>query len=115
MSDAASPKEHDVALVCGPTDDRQGAKVLRARKGVLEAGEVRPIVEGQSLAGREVVRLTPRADAPALCDVEVMYPAEARRDQQGPAQVATDEYRANWERIFGKGERKSSPPDRVLN
>ncbi len=98
----------DVVLLHGPTDDGEGARVLRARPGRLDAGEVRPMREGRPLAaGGEVVRLEPRADAPALYDVEVQCtvpgptePAESR-PQSGPAQVATAAYRNNWELTFG--------------
>ena len=37
----------DVALLYAPTDDGKGARVLRARDGAFEAGEVRPVVDGQ--------------------------------------------------------------------
>jgi hypothetical protein len=107
MGDTVPPKEQDVALVYAPTEDRQGARILRARRGTLEAGEVRPAREGQPILGREVVALKPRPGTPALCDVEVLQPAEAApAGRPGPAQVATDEYRENWERIFAKRTRE---------
>ncbi len=111
----------DVVLLHGATDDGQGVKVLRARSGRVEAGEVRPLREGRPLAaGGEVVRLAPRKDAPALFDVHVEHvvsaapgpshePASApeRREREGhaalsgPAQVANRAYRDSWERTFG--------------
>jgi hypothetical protein len=64
----------DVVLFHGPTEDGEGARVLRARPGRLDAGEVRPMRDGRPLAGGgEVVRLQPRADAPSLYDVAVEY------------------------------------------
>lgn len=111
-------KEPDVALVCGKTPDGEGVAVLRARRGRLEAGVVRPMREGKSLHGGEVVSLTPRADAPAVCDVEVHAtlpasapePAGADSPSSGrPAQVASDDYRRNYGRIFGAA-RKGEPP-----
>ena|SRR5258706_15977742 len=130
--------KQDVVLLHGPTEDGEGIRVLRARTEppeaqsregrsesasgqpacVLEVGEVRPLKEGMPIAG-EVVRLTPRAGASRVCDVEVMAkvdPAAARG--KGPAQVATHAYRASWERIFGPETREDAPPhrsNRVLN
>ncbi len=96
-------KETDVILLHAPTDDGEGAKVLRARRGAVEAGEVRPLKEGKPLGeGGEVVTLQPRPDAPCVCDVKVAYERTPRRSSTGPAQVATPTYRAQWERIFGK-------------
>jgi hypothetical protein len=100
-------KALDVVLMHGATEDGEGARVLRARKGRVEAGEVRPLREGRSLVpGGEVVRLEQRKDAPALYDVHVEHvvpgalakEAEAR---EGPAQVSTPAYRESWERTFG--------------
>jgi hypothetical protein len=93
----------------GPTDDGEGARVLRARPGRIDAGEVRPIREGRPLTGGgEVVRLERRADAPAMFDVRVecVVPApvtssQTKRAEGGPAQVATRAYRDNWELTFG--------------
>jgi hypothetical protein len=74
---------------------------LRLRQGEIQAGEVRPVQEGVPLNGRELVRLRPRKDTPRLCDVEVLHSSEPLiRNHGGPAQVATDRYRHNWERIF---------------
>jgi len=114
----------DVALVYAPTEDGKGARILRSRDGNLEAGEVRPVKDGQSLQGGELVRLEPRADAPFVCDVHVLH--EARRPESSPspvasavepagrpAQVATRDYRVNWDRVFGAP--KSAKPDTSLN
>jgi hypothetical protein len=98
----------DVVLVHGKTTDGEGACVLRARPGKLEAGEVRPLREGRPLPGAgEVVSLSPRPGLPNVHDVKVEYqlPGAApavRQDWDGPAQVATAAYRASWERTFGR-------------
>ncbi len=101
--------DFDVVLMHGATEDGAGAKVLRARPGRVEAGEVRPVVEGRPLApGGEVVRLERREGTPALFDVRVDYkvpekPAsgDGAPSMSGPPQVATRAYRDSWERTFG--------------
>ena len=104
----------DVVLLHGKTADGEGASVLRARPGKLEAGEVRPLREGRPLvAGGEVVRLSPRPGLAGVHDVKVEYvvpgtPAPAGGDGAGPAQVATAAYRASWERTFGPGGGRAS-------
>ncbi|HKQ68585.1 MAG TPA: hypothetical protein VJT73_04565 [Polyangiaceae bacterium] len=110
---------HDVALLYAPTDDGKGMRVLRSRGGAVEVGEVRPTKDGQPIHSGEVVRLTQRADAPCVCDVEVLYEAPLRDDVAGreaapvaevsgrPAQVATDDYRENWDRTFGSTQRRT--------
>lgn len=101
------PEGSDVALIHGKTADGEGLRIIRRREDRLELGAVRPLKEGAPIAG-EVVSLTPRADFPLLCDVKVQYAAPtARRDvaepvRHGPAQVATDQYRENWDRIWQK-------------
>jgi hypothetical protein len=108
---AALPASPDVALIHGVTPDGEGLKILRARGDRLELGAIRPLREGAPITG-EVVTLRPRANFPALCDVETHFkPAEEANDRQepapsalaartGPAQVATDEYRRNWDAIW---------------
>jgi hypothetical protein len=110
MTEPKAPKP-DVVLPFAPTDDGKGVRVLRARDDRVEAGEVRPVTEGQALHG-ELVRLSPREDTPALCDVEVLHDprgAKAEERRSRPAQVATDAYREHWTHIFGESE--SAPPD----
>ncbi len=109
MAEEGPQKKHgadfDVVMLAGKTPDGEGARVVRARPDRVEAGEVRPMKEGRPLTGGEVVRLEQRKDAPALYDVHVEHevqPAAARTAHNGPAQVATAEYRASWERTFGR-------------
>jgi hypothetical protein len=104
----ATTEEFDVVMFAGKTEDGEGAQVLRARPGKVEAGEVRPVREGKPIASGEVVRLERRQDAPALYDVHVLHtvePPASRATRAGPAQVATDEYRRAWERTFGTPEK----------
>lgn len=115
---AKAPASSDVALIHGPTADGQGFNILRARDNRLELGAVRPLREGAPITG-EVVTLHPRQNFPALCDVETHFKAPERlSDQQapaahtlaaraGPAQVATDEYRRNWDAIWSQPTDKS--------
>jgi hypothetical protein len=128
MSDAKSPEksaaEPDVAIVADVTPEGK-VHIIRRRGDRLEAGALEPLREGAPIRG-EVVSLKPRADIPRLCDVEVLYtppasaapaPAAAATDvvssrpskRKGPAQVATDDYRSNWDSIW------SRKPPRELN
>ena len=96
------PKSTDVVFLQGPTEDGAGMRILRARDDRVEAGEVRPLVEGKPLGSGEIVKLAPRAETPRLCDVEVIAKLdEVKRTGPGPAQVATNAYRASWDRVFG--------------
>jgi hypothetical protein len=103
--DAPSPKSPDIALIHGKTADGEGLRILRKRDDRIELGDVRPLKHGVPIAG-EVVSLTPRPDFPLLCDVKVELPASAptadvaAAPRHGPAQVATDRYRDNWDRIW---------------
>ena len=106
---AQKPKQvpKDIALLHGPTEDGEGARLLRLRNGELYAGEVRPAREGQAIDQHEVVRLKQLGPDPRLCEVEVLHAPPARpegaphRRAHGPARVATDSYRRNWGEIFG--------------
>jgi hypothetical protein len=100
--------DFDVVMVHGKTDDGEGTKVLRARPGRIDAGEMRPLKDGKPIVGPgDVVRLEKRPESPALYDVHVEHAIEAARAADGPAQVATKAYRESWERTFG-----GSPPRR---
>jgi hypothetical protein len=100
--------EVDVVMLRGATEDGVGTRVLRARRGHLETGEVRPLRHGKPLTSGEVVTLKQRTDEPALYDVKVEHVVEkARSVGVGPAQVATNAYRESWERVFGSGDRDS--------
>ncbi len=101
MSDDAAPPSGDRALILGRVD-ADGVAILRKRDAVaeVEAGVVRPLRQGQPITG-EVLRLTPTADEPRLCDVKVELPAPTQPARHGPPKVATTAYRDGWDAIFG--------------
>ena len=101
--EAPAEKKEDVVLVGGPTESGDGHQVLRKREERLEYGEIRAVREGRPLHG-ELVRLKQREESGRLFDVEVLHKAkpEPQRTAAGPAQVATDAYRKNWDRVFAK-------------
>lgn len=99
----------DVALVHAVSEDG-AVHVIRRRGERLEAGALQPLREGAPIQG-EVVSLRPREGFPLLCDVDVHYtpPAQTasrakpgRAPRKGPAQVATDTYRDNWDSIWSR-------------
>lgn len=112
-TDTTPEPRKDVVLLHSPTEDGKGIRVIRAREGSLEAGEIRAPKEGAPIHG-ELVRLRPREDAPRVCDVEVLHSDPASRTHAGPARVATAAYRRNWEAIFSSAE-ESSPDRSTLN
>ena len=105
----------DIALVHGPTEDGKGARVVRFKEGAVFAGEVRPLREGQPIDRDEVVRLRPMPGRGALCEVEVLHAPEPRRGSAGPARVASDSYRRNWNAVFGAPSKKRSKTDWSVN
>ena len=123
-------QSQDVALICGKTDDGKGLHILRKRGSALEAGVVQPLEDGKPIHG-ELVTLRQRGQSP-VCDVEVHYSSASRAgqtpassdvstttassravaDTRGhPAQVATDDYRKNWDSIW----RTKTPKSSLLN
>jgi hypothetical protein len=114
---ASKGKPTDLVLVHSATNDG-GVNVLRARDERLEVGTMRPLEEGRPIRG-EVVKLKQRPEMPNLFDVETQFVSEeaattdtaakARpnlpensdsRGATGPAQVASDTYRKNWDTIW---------------
>jgi hypothetical protein len=113
MSDAPPPPKDsapatDVLLLHSPTADGEGVRVVRARDGHVELGEVRPLKEGAPIVSGEVVELTSRTENPSLCDVRVQYKAPPRASDasapahKGPALVNSGAYRDHWDGIFRK-------------
>lgn len=110
----ASAKD-DVAIVWGRAEDGR-MNILRKRAHRLEVGTVQPLREGVPIHG-EVIQLQPRPDSP-LCDVQVLVPGQRQASDRnlpvrhdaasaqtatalpGPAQVASDAYRKNWDSIW---------------
>jgi hypothetical protein len=107
---AAPPAPKDLLLVLPPTEPRSDAMtpafypVVRRRGERVEVGAIRELESGKPIHG-EVVRLERRPEHPLLFEVETLaqVPAAAQPapGRSGPAQVASEEYRANWEAIFG--------------
>jgi hypothetical protein len=103
MADDDPDPGADVVLV-GPELSSSGWAVLRQRSDKLEAGVMKPVRDGEPLAGgAELVRLQQRDEHPRLFDVDVLATIPTRT-ASGPPQVATDAYRAGWEMIFGNGK-----------
>jgi hypothetical protein len=120
MSEKEIPTSEDVAFIHSATEDGEGARILRLRKGKVEAAEVRPAKEGQPLNRHELVRLHPRQHTPRICDVEVLYAKEQEECESGsgPARVSTRAYRKNWDRIFASdstAERKKPKREWSVN
>jgi hypothetical protein len=99
-----SRKIRDVAMIVDRTDDNEGFQILRRRSenDPVEVGTLRPLREGKPLDG-EVVRLKQRRDLPFLYDVKTeLAESEPRRaTSDGPAQVASEDYRRGWDAIWG--------------
>ncbi len=98
----------DVMLVHSKTADGEGAVVLRKKGEDLSIGEVRPLKEGQPVHG-DVVRLEQREEHPALFDVHTELEVGTKtpsRAHAGPARVASGQYRAGWESLWGRGRRR---------
>jgi hypothetical protein len=99
----------DVALVWGKDESSGALGILRKRADRLETGIVQPLREGTPIHG-EVIQMHAREGSP-LYDVEVHLPAADNKAARGhatprddvagrPAQVATDQYRENWDQIY---------------
>jgi hypothetical protein len=131
MSDAKPrrKKQHDYAILGGPTEDGQGAELVRIRGNDVTVGEIRPAREGEPITHSELVRLHPVDAERRICRIEVLHAPEehaspalddasARSDAgvksrgsdapSRPARVATDRYRKNWDAIFDKRVRRKT-------
>jgi hypothetical protein len=105
-----SAEKTDVVVVRAFTPAGDGLEVVRQRGDRLETGVIQRIEHGKPIHG-EVVRLRPRPGCPLVCDVEVALPAPQHPPQdvtsagpaastRGPAKVASDRYRTNWDLIW---------------
>ena len=118
--DDDSQRDTDVALIHGRTPNGERLRVIRKHREHIELALVKPLEQGVPITG-EVVSLKPRPEFPLLCDVKVELeappaadvatrrrevPAGGRPAHGGPAQVATDRYRENWDKIW---KRKREP------
>lgn len=115
MSDN-EPKEEapqDIVVVHSATEDQKGVRVLRAREGTLEVGEVRPLVEGQPITTGEVVTLSPRDNSGRVFNVKVQHStkptASAQKNHPGPARASSTVYRSGWDAIFGNKDEGIDP------
>jgi hypothetical protein len=129
MTETKRPAPKDIAIVSGPTEDGQGARVLRIREGDVSAGEIRPVREGEPINHAEVVRLHPLDAGQRVCEIEVLHAPKTgdeadgnARDSakptktatsSGPARVSNAKYRKNWSAIFGDANRPE--PDWSIN
>ncbi|HET8940263.1 MAG TPA: hypothetical protein VFN67_42775 [Polyangiales bacterium] len=134
MTDTKQPPK-DIAILSGPTEDGQGARVVRIREGGdVSAGEIRPVRDGEPINQSELVRLHPLDAQKRVCAVEVLHaPAGSATDTKsqgeqpekseaepkrasgaGPVRVSNAKYRQNWSVIFG-GSDKSNDGDWSLN
>ncbi|HEX4352751.1 MAG TPA: hypothetical protein VHZ95_07560 [Polyangiales bacterium] len=112
----AKPK--DIAIVGGPTEDGQGARILRIRDGNLTAGEIRPVKEGEPITEREVVRLRPLDEERRICEVEVLHaPPSLPKNEDTPrrARVSNASYRKNWDAIFDQKRKRRGKEDYEMN
>ena len=114
---AEAAASSDVALVHRVTPEGE-VHIIRRRGDQLEAGALAPLREGAPIRG-EVVSLKPRPSFPLLCDVQTLYkppqsaaaadkPAARPAPRKGPAQVATDEYRSNWDSIWSSSKKSDA-------
>lgn len=119
MSESKRPAPKDIAILSGPTEDGQGARMVRIREGgEVSTGEIRPMREGEPLNQAELVRLHPLDATQRVCEVEVLHGPEApatspsAASSPGPARVSNAKYRENWSTIF---ERDSTKTDWSVN
>jgi len=108
-----SRRIRDVAMIVDRTEDNEGFQIVRRRSehAPVEVGTMRPLREGKPIDG-EVVSLRQRRDLPFLYDVKTELPDESRRaTSDGPAQVATKEYRKGWDAIWGRRQIAGAKPN----
>src|SRR3954471_9238149 len=77
------PQPPDFAILGGPTEDGQGAHLLRFREGSISTGEIRPVREGEVVTHKELVRLHPMDSERRVCRVETLH--EPPQPPVGPA------------------------------
>ena len=107
---AGTKRKQDVLFVHSKSPKGDGYRVVRAREDRVEVGEMSGVKEGEPLRG-EVVKLRPRKESARLFDVDVLVPEEKELAavRAGPAQVASDSYRKNFDSIFGRPRKRALP------
>lgn len=92
-------------LILGPQTETGQACVRHLPDHSLRVGVLRAVKDGENVAGHggELVMIKPAEDG--TYDVESFHNSSEEGSDEtqahGPAQVATDEYRMGWDRIFG--------------
>lgn len=115
MKKRCGEKGFDRVLIHGRTEDGEGLRALRSRPDRFDLAEVRFAREGQCIGDSDLVSLHP-TELPLIYDVETIFSRDENPEMKeksgkvgsishiGPARIATDAYRRNWEAIFGCGK-----------
>jgi hypothetical protein len=106
MADSdAPPPNDDVLFVHSANEEGNGLRVIRKRTDRIELGELRNVEEGKPITG-DLVKLHKRAESDRLFNVETVLARDEHTPKlaagHGPAQIATNRYRKNWDDIFGR-------------
>jgi hypothetical protein len=87
-------------IVLGPETPHGQACIRHRPDESIHVGVLRSVKEGVPIvAGAELVKVRPAGDG--TYDVTSIYGGSSEESSNGPAQVATDEYRDGWDRVFG--------------
>lgn len=98
MSDDKSKPGRDCILPLAKTESGDFYAVRHTADHRFETARMRPLKDGAAINGQRVVFAKQSTDG--ILDVVGEYAPRGG----GPAQVATDDYREGWERIFGGKE-----------
>jgi len=94
----AAELPQDIVFVHGKSEGGR-YQVIRQRDQQIEIGEMATVREGQPILG-DLVKLHPLEQHERLFACETIASSPVR-EEQGPAQVASEAYRKGWEAIFG--------------
>jgi len=95
-------KERVVILEPLSADGESKAVLVDEAGEVREAGMVATLKEGQPIHGDELMAISPTAN-PSVYDVQSRMSLKGN-GSKGPPKVATQEYRNNYDQIFGSPE-----------
>lgn len=103
------PEVGDLLFVGPEAQPRLHPCVTKTPDNQHHAGYVRPIRSGESILGDTV--LTEPTETPGCFKVidKINPHGETKAAGNGPAQVATEDYRDGWDRIFGAKRIPSLP------
>lgn len=91
-------KKRDL-LINHPTDSES---VIRLKdNGEVSIGSLKPINEGEPIVG-EIVSVHETPMSPYVHECETVFNPEDYGVSAGPSKVSSQEYRKNWDAIFGK-------------